>query len=244
MCNIFILCYNEEILLPHTINHYKTNIPNCKITILDNKSTDNSQNIAKSMGCNIIEWSSDRWEGIDDFKYKDLKNNCWKDVDDDSWIIVCDMDEWLCITEKDLEQEKLNGTTIIDVKGFEIVGTSKKTNLIDINLHQLNKGYFNDMESKKICFLNSDIKEINYSMGAHNCNPIGNIKYSNKKYYNKHMNYLGENYYIDKILKRNKRIKNQHNNNKKIAGHYIDNETIIRRRYKGSLNKSFIFNFN
>ena len=54
-------------------------------------------------------------------------------------------------------------------------------------------------------------------MGTHKCLPIGNIKYSNKKYNNKHMNYLGENY-------------------------YIDNETIIRRRYKGSLNKSFIFN--
>tara|TARA_X000000950_G_C13761486_1_gene596999 strand:+ start:341 stop:1072 length:732 start_codon:yes stop_codon:yes gene_type:complete len=242
MCSIFILCYNEEILLPHTINHYKTNIPNCKITILDNKSTDNSQNIAKSMDCNIIEWSSDRWEGIDDFKYKDLKNNCWKDAED-GWIIVCDMDEWLCITEKELEEEKQNGTTILDIKGFEILGTSTRINLTDINLHELNRGYFNNLESKKLCFLKNEIKEMNYTIGAHKCKPIGNIKYSKKKYYNKHLNYLGENYYIDKILKRNERAKNQHMNKPKLGGHYIDKEIIIKRRYMGSLKKSFIFNF-
>ena len=32
-------------------------------------------------------------------------------------------------------------------------------------------------------------------------------------------------------------------NKPKLGGHYIDKEIIIKRRYMGSLKKSFIFNF-
>ena len=54
--NIFLLCYNEEILIRDAIKHYKKFIPNCIITIMDNKSTDNSVKIAKEEGCNIFSW--------------------------------------------------------------------------------------------------------------------------------------------------------------------------------------------
>lgn len=237
MCSIFILCYNEEVLIPHTIKHYKENIPNCKITIMDNKSTDNSIKIAKELGCDIIEWSSDRWNGIDDKKYVEIKNNCWKNAKD-GWIIMCDMDEWLCITEKELEEEKNNGTTILKTEGYEMMGESKEVLLNDIDLFSIKKGLFNKMLSKKLCFHKPDIKEIKYNCGAHRCNPSGNVKLSEKIYIIKHMNYLGEKYYVDKILKRHERNKYQREKTNKLAGHYNTNIVQMKERYKKFLNKS------
>jgi len=45
--DIFLLCYNEELLLPHTLKFYKTNFPNATIHIVDNYSTDSSCDIAE-----------------------------------------------------------------------------------------------------------------------------------------------------------------------------------------------------
>ena len=103
--NIFILCYNEAPLLPHMVKHYKKYLPNCKITIYDNESTDNSVELAKSLGCSIISWNSNNI--IDDHKYLEIKNNCWKHITH-GWIIMADMDEFLCVTEQELMKEKEN----------------------------------------------------------------------------------------------------------------------------------------
>ena len=200
--NIFLLCYNESALLPHVINHYKKYIPSCNITIYDNESTDNSVEIAKKLGCKVISFTSNNIQN--EFNQKNIKNNCWKNIKS-GWVIMADMDELLCITKEELKQERDNGTTILNVKGLNMIGQSQTNDLTDIDLQEIVKYVEHPPESKKLCFLREGINEMNYDCGAHNCRPIGNVKYSNKTYINKHMDYLGLNFYINKMINRYQR---------------------------------------
>ena len=239
--HIFILCYNEEVLLPHTIAHYRKNIPECIITIYDNYSTDRSVEIAKSLNCNVILWKSDnpKYEKcIDDHKYLDIKNNCWKDVSD-GWIIMCDMDEWLCVTQEELKKEKEENVSILRVKGYNIVCESKTLDLSDLDIHSENKGVYHIQENKKLCFLREKIVEINYRMGAHNCNPVGvnkQLKHSSKTYINKHMNWLGLEYVTEKYKNRYERIKNVHFF-PQIGKHYTDDKLKVKEEFNNFLNE-------
>ena len=216
--SIYLLCFNEEILLPKTVEHYRRYIPNCKITIYDNESTDNSVNIARSLGCSIVSWNSKN--EINDIMYRDIKNTCWKDVDN-GWIIMADMDEWLCVSQQDLLDEYNHDTTILTVKGFNMIGDSKRVDLSDIDVHGLTWGIYHSAESKSLCFLREKIQEINYSCGAHRCIPKGEIVYSEKNYINKHIVYPGVDFWINKNISRFVRAESM----RKIgmATHYSNN---------------------
>jgi len=200
-------------------------------------STDNSVNLAKELGCNVISWSSN---GIEDNKYIKIKENCWKYITN-GWVICADMDEWLCISDEELLAEYLNGTTIIKIKGINIVGQSNSLLLDDVNLHSMHDGFYFPPESKKICFFVPEIKYVHYNSGAHLARFTGNIKYSKNIYINKHMEYLGLNYYLNKKKNRNSRmiLKNYTNFYMKyINHHYTKNINIHKNRYLSKLSKS------
>lgn len=229
---IYILCYNEEILLTNTINHYRKYLPNCIITIYDNQSTDNSVKIAKKLNCNVITFNTNNKNNP--LIKRDIFNNCWKNSDAD-WVIVADMDEWLCITREDLFNEYKNNVTILSVKGYDMIGESKKSDLSDIDLHKINKCIVNIPESKNICFYKPKIIEMNYTPGHHTCKPIGYIKYSNKTYILKHMSILGLEYLINKNFQRYKRSRDARKNG--MSTHYTDDINRITKMYNNKLKK-------
>ena len=228
--HIFLLCYNESVLLPHTVNHYKKYLPNCSITIYDNESTDDSVQIAQELGCNIVSWDSQNC--IDDFKYKEIKNNCWKSVDS-GWIIMADMDEFLCITEEELQLEMNAGVTMLTTIGYDMIGESTTLDLSDIHLQDIKKYVVNPYESKKLCFLRPDIQEINYECGAHTCNPIGNVIYSSTVYINKHMSSLGLPFLTNKLTERYKRAGKMREHG--MAFHYKSDKEEIETMYSSLL---------
>jgi len=197
--HIFLLCYNESVLIERTIEHYRKYLPNCIITIMDNESTDNSVAIAESRGCRIHSWSSEN--RVNDDKYLELKNHIWKSVSD-GWIIVGDMDEWLCISESELQSEEEKGTTVLTTIGYNMVSNSNRPDLSDIDLHSLDKGIYWPYESKSLCFKCPEIQEMNYSIGAHSAYPTGRVQYSDRAYLNKHLEPLGLPYLIDKFIAR------------------------------------------
>jgi hypothetical protein len=230
--NIFLMCFNESALLPHTIKHYKTYLPSCKITIYDNESTDDSVKIAKSLGCSVISWNSNNI--LDEFKIRNIKNNSWKFITK-GWIIMADMDEFLCITEDDLIKEMNLGTSILNVIGYDMVGESKTIDLSDIDLQNIKKYIDNHNESKKLCFLRENIQEMNYDCGAHSCNPTGtNIIYSSTTYINKHMSSLGLIFLKNKYIERYKRTFDMRKYRMSI--HYTDDIVKIENMYNNMYN--------
>ena len=237
LINIFILCYNERILLPLTVGYYKRIFPNSEIiiTIYDNESSDDSVEIAKSLGCNVISWSSNNENNI--LMKADVSNNCWKNVKD-GWVIVIDMDEWLCISEELLMKEQENGTTILSTQGLQMIGCSYSPTLDDINLNKINRVLFYDLESKCVCFFKPKIKEMNYDLGCHYCNPIGYIKFSSDVYIIKHFSFLGLPFFINKNahrFKRSKRIMDKF----KYSTHYKEDVDKIENEYLSQLRDSF-----
>jgi hypothetical protein len=235
--NIFLLCYNESVLLPYTVAHYRKHIPDCIITIYDNESTDNSVELAKSLGCNVISWKSGNI--INDDLYVKIKNSCWKSIES-GWIIMADMDEWLCITTQELECEKNKGTSIISTNGINMIGESKTLDLSDIDIHGIKKYIPHPPESKKLCFLREKISDMNYNLGSHSCDPKGLVQYSHGVYNNKHMAILGLKFIVDKILKRHERSVKMRNRG--LCTHYINDMSIIINNYNNDLKDSISFN--
>ncbi len=235
--NIFILCYNEEILIQKTINFYRNRLPNCNITIYDNMSTDNSVLIAKNNNCNVIQFDTK----LHDNEYTKIRilNNCWKKITK-GWIIVADMDEWLDITYDILLNEYNNGTSILSINGIDMIGESNNINLGDINLEDINKYVENSNESKNICFLREKITNMNYTCGHHICSPSGDIKYSSVFYNLKHMNFLGLNYIIDKNIKRYNRCELMRK--KGLNVHYKNNIEDVKHQYYNKLNNAKLLN--
>jgi glycosyltransferase involved in cell wall biosynthesis len=230
---VYLLCFNESPLLRHSIHHYKKYLPSCKIIIYDNESTDNSVEIAKSLGCDVISWSSGNIQ--DENIQLKLRNTIWKQHMS-GWIIMADMDEYLCVTEQDLRIEQQIGTTILKTKGYEMIGESNTIDLSDIDLQKIKKCLHNYFINKNVCFLKEAIIDMNYGAGCHSCNPSGTIKYSSNEYKIKHMNYLGLPFLINKLTERYKR--NEQMRKLGMNVHYTQNVDDIEKRYTNMMNLS------
>ena len=246
--NVFLMCYNEELLLPHTIKHYRDRFDACNITILDNYSSDNSIEIAKRHGCAIRQWKSSRFNGLDDFKMKRLKSYCWKKgfgmavpvgpqaTPPEGWVVVADMDEWLDASISDLAENESQGVNVLQTQGFQMVGESLREDLQDINLFNITKCYKDKTFSKKVCFNACDIDEVVYHIGAHTARVYAPcVKYSSQAYHLKHMNYLGEPYYIRLMRLRADRIKDQRKKYPAFGAQYTDDTSTAQEQFRKSL---------
>jgi len=225
---VFIMCHNEQTLIQATIDHYKRNLPHAKIIILDNDSTDLSRMIAINNHCDIFPFNTD--ETQNEIFMLQLRNNIWKSVER-GWVIICDMDEWLDITYDQLRYEDSIGSNILTTRGYNIVGTSNRVDLSDIDLHSLRRGEYSTNFSKRVCFRRPDISEIRFTIGCHDCDPLPNeniaIKFSENVYTLRHLLFPGLPYFIEKYDRRYHR-----NHESRKVGfniHYTtDRETCIR----------------
>ena len=120
-----ILSWNEEKILPFTLDYYSTICE--KIFIYDNMSTDSSDEIYKRYPkVEVIKWDSGN--EINEINYVNIKSEEYKKrsrgqgVD---WVIVCDCDEFIYhenLMDK-LQEYKEMGITVPRIDGHDMVST-------------------------------------------------------------------------------------------------------------------------
>lgn len=178
----YILAFNEAETIHLTIKHYQQF---CKrIIIYDNFSTDNTREIAESLGCEIRPFGI---AGVlDDKEYLKVKNNCWKGSKAD-WVIVCDADEILQYRPSVMISAMALGQTIFKTCGWNIFSND----IPKENWSEITNGVPDEKYSKQILFNPTQIKEIGYVYGCHELKPQGNVKYAGEALMLFHYKHVG-----------------------------------------------------
>jgi glycosyltransferase involved in cell wall biosynthesis len=231
--SIFLICYNEEVMLPHTLKYYKKRFPSADIYIVDNHSTDASCTIAEEHGCKIVSYDTNN--SHDETILLSIRSHKYKEYVTDSWVLMCDMDEWLDITEEELAEEEKKGVTVIKTQGVNMVGESARADLSDIQVCDIKLGFLDENFSKRVCFKYPQVS-MEYWYGAHKCWPIGHVVYSEKAYFMRHYNYLGAEYLVEKHRKRYER--NGQSRQKGLNGHYKHSREEAIQIYEDCLRKA------
>ncbi len=172
--HVYTLCWNEEVILPYFLKHYETIAE--KIIVYDNKSTDNSLNILRAHPKVEIRIYDSNNQIRDDL-YLGIKNNCWKEARDKAdWVIVVDADEFIYHVDLYgfLEDHLLQGITLFKPKGYLMVSEKLPTTKGMI-YEEIKTGIPQEASSKPVIFNPNKIEEINFSAGAHSCNPTGEV---------------------------------------------------------------------
>jgi hypothetical protein len=224
MITIYSMAFNEELLIKFFIDHYRKRFPNCNIIIYDNESTDKTKKIALKNRCQVIDYKSNNQ--INDSKLRELKNNCWKSAKTE-WVLVCDVDELLDITEQDLIQEQQNKISIIKSEGWNMVNMEDNYDLINIKYAHRDTQY-----DKPLLFNKSLIKEINYCYGAHSCTATGVVRYSNSVYKLYHYRFINPDYSIIRYKMTANRLSDW-NKRTGCGSYYTSSEEEIRNDFNG-----------
>jgi hypothetical protein len=142
-----------------------------------------------------------------------IKSKKW--VDTDSWVICCDIDEWIDINEDQLKYEASKGTTVIRTQGFDMCNINNTISLFDIKHGIRNTNY-----DKSVMFYAPKIKDMQYTAGCHKAYPVGEVVQSQHVYNLYHMKYWSKSYFVSRYLSLQKR-QSDGNIRKNYGIHYM-----------------------
>jgi glycosyltransferase involved in cell wall biosynthesis len=189
---IHTVTYNEELLMQLMVDHYRARFPNCHIVVYDNQSTDRTVEIAKANGCEIRHYDSGGQ--VNDQMLWETKNTCWKNAKTD-WVLVCDLDEMLDITEQQLIEEDAQGVTKIKCECYHMVNMEDNLDVRGITHGARDP---RDTVYDKDLLFNKKFVDINYiNNDCHFTNSKGTIKNS-KPYKMFHYKYVNPDLFVNK----------------------------------------------
>ena len=235
--HLYTLMWNESKVVPFIADYWK-NAGIDKVTVFNNGSTDSSVELLSKYPFVEVVQGLDT-DCVDDRGYLTIKDNCWKGSDAD-WVIVCDFDE-VPFTPYGTLKEVLarydaQGFNLIQARCYEVVRKEfpeyDETKL----LHQLDGSWLGDPHPsmhKMLCFNPSNVYEVNYTIGAHGCRPIGtNLKVATmtEDYVTIHCKHLGWDYVIDRAKTLDSRLTEEHRQ-KHWAFHYAEYVKDYKKEY-------------
>lgn len=227
MLTIYIICFNEEVLLPFTLEFYRIRHPDAKIVVYDNQSTDSTVVIARNAGCEVI--SFDTGDTICDKTYLEIKNNCWKSATT-PWVAVIDCDEWLNVDSVTLGIEDKMQVSLIRSEAYEMVNMHDNLDIKGITTG-VRTEYTAVFYDKILLFNKNVIKEINYIPGAHSCTPIGEGRYSVGAYFMYHYSFISPDYKVERYKLYASRLSEENRKNS-WGGQYLHPEQHIRAEFE------------
>lgn len=188
----YILAHNEEFMLPYAIRHYKQF---SDIIVLENNSTDKTVEIALKAGAKVIQL--DIPDEKDNEVLSKIKDNAWRKSKAD-WVIVVDCDEFLYHPYIKNLMSNCTGT-ILRSTWCEMYSETTPTGEGQI-YEEVNKGLMRSKYGAKLAIFNpKEIESMNWGVGCHKANPIGNVIYENTEILTLHFRHLS----LEYVLKRN-----------------------------------------
>lgn len=223
MITVHTVAYNEEVFVKFMIDHYRKRFPTCHIVIHDNYSSDKTVEIAKANGAEVQYFDTCGY--FSDTANVTIKNNAWKN-DKTDWVLCCDMDELLDITEEQLKQEEALGTTIVKSRGYAMVNMED-----NYDLENIKYGAYSPPYGKDYLFNKKFIKEIRYVHGCHKTNPIGKVQYSKTEYKGLHFKNVNADLLVKRVKEFGARLSPE-NLKHGWGRHYLLTEENIREDFR------------
>jgi glycosyltransferase involved in cell wall biosynthesis len=235
---VHILSWNEEIVLPYTIQFYRSRLgESVPIIVHDNESSDQTTSVAKAEGCTVKTYKT--FGTFSDATNRRIKSNCWK-KSKASWIIVVDADEWLDVTPSMLRGYEESGVHLVTTKGYNMVSDQDTTK----DLNRVVRGVYHRYENKPVLFFRPAIQEINYSAGAHTASPVpsenvSKVVRNRKKPYLYHMKLFSRDYVLARYTEYRKRLSSL---NRRNCWGYHYTHSDVEQEFKDARRKCKIVN--
>ncbi len=257
---VITVCFNEALIIPHFLHNYRDAQ---QIIVYDDGSTDESLNLLKQNPIvTVREHTFGERDKLDERKITFVKNEIWQEYKEMEFVIVVDMDEFVCSTKEEESVGNLLFTlkhafpktaffrgTCFDmhnVEGNDVFVKEKGDEVHKNLIKSIKKGFFNQQYSKVVILNPQGIATLRYVDGAHRCTFRLNRGFENHNPTNPpilllHFRYaFGEDAFVARREGLKKRV-GEYNRKHNLGDHlFARSEEENRSEYRNAMKKTYL----
>ena len=166
---VHTLYFYETWLLDYILRHYLTFAD--KLVIHDGSGRLPAEKLQANPRVTVLPWDCPE---VNDIRYAELRNSCWKGTDAD-WVIVVDADEFIYFPEgadKSLGAYTRMGAAVIRPHGFEMFSETLPSGDGQI-YYEIKMGAPDDKwYAKPVLFNPRLVSDMRFGLGSHEADPV------------------------------------------------------------------------